>query len=49
MKQCTEMEVFGNEGLVNGIPVTTAAPEEVQVLVPTQTGIAPRNRNKTCG
>ena len=43
------MKVFGNEGLANGIPVTTAAPDKVDVLDPTQTGVAPRSRNKTSG
>lgn len=43
------MKVFGNKGLANGIPVVTAAPDEVYVLDPTQTGTAPISKNKSCG
>lgn len=43
------MKVFGNEGLTNETPVSTAELDKVHVPDPTQTGTAPRSRNKTCG
>lgn len=46
--QSTETKAFGTRGLDNGISVTTAASSKVDVLDSTQSGIAQRNRSKTC-
>lgn len=54
-EKCTNNETFSwneglwNEGLANETLVNTTEPDKVHVLYPTQTGIAPRSRNKTYG
>lgn len=43
------MKIFGKEGLANETPLNTTEPDQVHVLDPTQTAIAPRSRNKIHG